>query len=90
MPKPTTMTGWWKRVLDERANGKISLLAKLIGVSPRTLHRWQTIDIERPNLERRNAIRTVVGKDLLQHQDCPKYLRLKKPSANAKTPANRK
>lgn len=88
MPKPTTMTGWWKLLLDRSANGSVTLLAKLIGVSPRTLHRWQTSDIERPNLERRNAIRITAGSALLQHSLCPKYLKVKKPSAHAKTPSH--
>jgi len=78
MPKPTTMSGWWKDLLDKRAQGQIALLAELCEVSPRTLHRWQTQDIKKPDLERRRVIRRIAGDDLLKQPNCPKYLRLKR------------
>lgn len=76
MPKPTTLTGWWLRLLVKRANGKIGLLAALFNVSPRTIHKWGH-GVE-PGEENRKKIKAVAGEKLLAREDCPKYLQPKK------------
>lgn len=78
MPRPTSMTDWWQLVLTTRANNSVGLLAKLCGVSPRTLHRWQTGNIHMPDLNRRFVIQDVAGPELLAHPQCPRYLRFKR------------
>ena len=74
MPRPTTAVGWWKLLLDYAAGGKIEVLAELCGVSVRTLHRWQTGDIEMPDVNHRNIIRRIAGPDLLSLPACPLHL----------------
>lgn len=76
MPKPTTLTGWWLRLVTKRANGKIGLLAALFNVSPRTIHKWGHGVI--PNDEHRKVIRSVAGEKLLAREDCPEFLKPRK------------
>lgn len=83
MPRPTVFAGWWGMLLTERASGRIDLLAKLCGVSTRTLHRWYTREIRIPDRDRRIALRTLAGKELLRHPECPRFLRLKKKVTHA-------
>lgn len=77
MGRPTKMTGWWKRVLDEKAGSRVDLLANLCGVSVRTIHRWATGDIKIPDFEQRKVIRKVAGKELVGLSTCPACLRVK-------------
>jgi DNA-binding transcriptional MerR regulator len=74
VPKPTSATGWWKELLNRAADGRVGRLASLCNVSPRTIHRWQTEDISRPDIERRRQLRTFAGPYLLQRSDCPRFL----------------
>lgn len=78
MGRPTLVTGWWKLVLDQKAAGRVDLLANLCGVSVRTIHRWVSGNIKVPDFEKRRAIRLVAGKELIAHNECPVALRLKK------------
>ena len=78
MPKPTTLKGWWLLLLQQRANNNVALLASLVDTTTRTLGRWASDEIKLPDKHHRILLRQVAGEELLNHPDCPKYLR-KKP-----------
>lgn len=87
MPKPTSMTGWWLRLL-QRSGGTVRTLAALLDVNVRTVHRWQIGDME-PTRVKRDAIRAIAGPDLVNDPNIPRYLKLKK-SANAQNTTSSK
>lgn len=82
MPRPTSLEGWWFKLLKKRAKGCVGLLAGLLGVSPRTLNKWGNgVHASGENL--RN-LRKLAGEELLADPICPKYIRIqpkvKRPS----------
>lgn len=77
MGRPNSLSPWWKALAQVKANDSVALLATLLEINVRTLHRWQTLDIQIPGLKHRNRIKLVAGKDMLQRADTPKYLRFK-------------
>lgn len=76
MPKPTSLTGWWLKLLKTKGQGNVGLLASLIPASPRLLNKWG--HGVRPSRENIRNIQQLAGKALLSQEDCPKYLRKKK------------
>jgi hypothetical protein len=83
MGRPTTLTGWWKDVLDEKANGRIDVLADLFEVNVKTLNRWFTGEIQSIRDKKRKHCRMVLGKEFLPpkagskvgRKDCPRAFR---------------
>lgn len=78
MGRPTLLAGWWLRVCEELAGGKIDVLANLFEVNPRTLNRWAKGEILSMHETRRKQIRKMLGKALYDAQDSPKYLKTRK------------
>lgn len=81
MPRPTSLKGWWKLLLDDRANENVMLLSTLCDTTTRTLGRWASGEIKLPDKHHRILLRQVAGEDLLNHPDCPKYLRARPKNA---------
>ena len=78
MGRPTLLTGWWLRVCEELAGGRVDVLANLFDVNPRTMHRWFKGDIAVMRESRRKAVRKLLGKDLYDAPDSPKHLKTRK------------
>lgn len=71
MARPTKMTGWWKELLEQRASGRVDLLATLCGVDVRSVRRWsQGTKLQGEHLTK---LRKVAGKELLQ--TAPSHIR---------------
>lgn len=75
MPRPTSLTGWWGKLLSQRANDSVALLATLCETTTRTMGRWASGEIELPAKKHRIILRKVAGEELLNTKGCPKYLR---------------
>jgi transcriptional regulator with XRE-family HTH domain len=86
MARPNKMHNWWLLLVEKKADGRVDELARLLGVSVRTLHRWYTGDIKVPDLEKRKRIQQVAGPELLKHPQCPKYLRFRVVTKGASKP----
>lgn len=72
MPKQHTATGWWGILIDSKAGGRVDFLARLVGVSDRTLRRWRTGD-DVPTGDRLKSLRKLAGKTLVTRTDAPEF-----------------
>ncbi len=78
MARPNVLTGWWARLCDNLAGGRVDVLANLFEVNPRTLLRYVKGDISKMREVKRKQIRKLIGSEFYDAKDCPKYLRTRK------------
>lgn len=73
MPRPHTATGWWGTLINAKAGGRQDFLAKLLGVSDRTVRRWRSGEMQ-PKTVRLEKLRILAGKKMIARSDAPEFM----------------
>lgn len=84
MGRPPLLEGWWKRVCDQLAGGRVDVLANLFDVNPRTLNRYSKGELKAMRETKRKQVRRLIGKEFYDAKDAPKFLRTRKKKVKTK------